>query len=139
MINIEKEIAEKIVKANSSSTTKLGLRFDRVVVRLLGNLRFFVEQTNSNQKIILMTISAPIKLATKTEKELKSKIKYLLNRKDHDQDLSISIFQNEVRLRIIEFTLNKSHKFVGLVHNPRTDPELLLDFATRWLHVTDQN
>lgn len=139
MINIEKEIAEKIVKANSSSTTKLGLRFDRVVVRLLGNLRFFVEQANANQKIILMTISAPIKLATKTEKELKSKIKDLLNRKDHDQDLSFSIFQNEVRLRIMEFQLNKSHKFVGLVHNPRTDPELLLDFATRWLHVAYQN
>jgi len=132
MTNIEKQIAEKIARANGLSVTKLGLRFDKVVVRLLGDLRTYVEQANVKEKTVFMTITAPIKLAVKTEYELEAKIKDFLDSKNRIRDRSITIFQNEVRLRIVESSSKQSDKFVGLVHNPGTDSKLLLDLATQW-------
>ena len=43
MGNIEREIAETIARAGGRRLTTLGLRFDRVVVRVVGGLRSFAE------------------------------------------------------------------------------------------------
>ena len=49
----------------------------------------------------------------------------------------MTVFQNEVQLRIIESSAKRNHKFVGLVHNPGTNPTLLLDLATQRLLAED--
>lgn len=49
----------------------------------------------------------------------------------------MTVFQNEVQLRIIESPSKRNHKFVGLVHNPGTNPTMLLDLATRRLTEAD--
>jgi|SRR5277367_2949862 len=133
MTNIEKQIADKIVRSNGLSVTELGLRFDKVVVRLLGNLRTFVERASLKEETIVMTITAPIRLSSKTEHELEAQIMDFLDSKNRSRDRRITIFQNEVRLRIVESSSKQSAKFVGLVHNPGTDSKLLLDLATQWL------
>ena len=69
MIQIEKQIANEIAKANGVSVTKLGLRFDKVVVRLLGNIRIAIEQEVPKKVTVIMTITAPIRLPAKTEYE----------------------------------------------------------------------
>ena len=43
MASIEKQIASEIAKANEVNIIKLGLRFDKVVIRLLGNIRMGIE------------------------------------------------------------------------------------------------
>jgi hypothetical protein len=133
MTNIERQIADSIAKANGLSLTKLGLRFDKVVVRLIGNLKTFVEQVNLNDRIVLLTITAPTKLAAKTEHQLKGQIKDFLDSGILDSDRRITIFQNSVYLRIVGRSSKQAVKFVGLVHNPGTDAELLLKLASQWL------
>ncbi len=136
MKNIEKQLADEIARASGLSVTKLDLRFDKVVVRLLGNLRTFVERANLKKEVILMTITAPIKLAAKTEDELEAQIKDFLDSKSRSRDRRITVFGNEVRLRIVESSSKQSERFVGLVHNPSTNSKLLLDLATQWLNDT---
>ena len=113
MTNIEKQIADKIVRSNGLSVTELGLRFDKVVVRLLGNLRTFVERASLKEETIVMTITAPIRLSSKTEHELEAQIMDFLDSKNRSRDRRITIFQNEVRLRIVESSSKQSDKFIA--------------------------
>ena len=137
MANIDRQIANEIAAASGLSVTKLGLRFDKVVVRLNGCLRSCVELA-SPQRTVFMTITAPIKLPGKTQHELEAIIRESLDCKSHIGDREMTVFQNKVRLRIIESFSKRHHKFVGLVHNPGTDPIMLLDLATHW-HMEAKN
>jgi len=131
--NIEKQIADRIAKANGLKVTKLGLRFDKVVVELLGNVRAYVERTIQKEETVIMTITAPIKLAAKTGHELERRIKDFSDSGNRGRDRRMTIFQNEIRLRIVRSSSKQSAKFVGLVHNPGTDSKLLLDLTAQWL------
>src|SRR5258705_10567803 len=121
MAQIEKLIANEIAKANGVSVTKLGLRFDKVVVRLLGNIRIAIEQEVSKKATVIMTITAPIKLPAKTEYELIGKINDFLASGIQHQDSELIIFQNELRFRIVKPSSQQTNKFVVLVHNPVID------------------
>lgn len=136
MVNIDKQIADAIAKASELTITKLGLRFDKVVVRLLGNIRTSIEQVAPNGKTILFTITAPIRLPAKTEYKLVEEIGYLSGSMTRHRDRVLTISQNNVRLRIVKTSSKKALKFIGLVHNSTTDSKLLLDLATRWLTQT---
>ena len=132
MTQIKKLIANEIAKANGMSVTKLGLRFDKVVVRLLGNIRIAIEQEVPKKMTVIMTITSPIRLPAKTEYELIGKINDFLESGIQYQDSVLTIFLNEVRFRIVKSSL-KQPKFIGLVHNPDIDPKLLLNLAAQWL------
>jgi hypothetical protein len=133
MTQIDKRIANEIAKANGVTVAKLGLRFDKVVVRLLGGIRIAIEQEVSKEVTFMMTITAAIKLPAKTEYELIGKINDFLGSGIQHQDSILTIFQNEVRLRIVKSSSKQTTKFVGLVHNPDIDSKLLLDLAAQWL------
>jgi len=133
MVQIEKLIATEIAKANGLSVSKLGLRFDRVVVQLLGNIRAAIEQEVPGKIVVIMTITAPIKLPGKTEHELIGKIKNFLEPGIQQQDSALTIFQNEVQLRFVESSPKQNTRFIGLVHNPNIDAKMLLDLAAQWL------
>lgn len=133
MTNIEKEIANRIAKANGLSITRLGLRFDKVVIRLCENLRVYAEQEIPKGETVVMTLTAPIKLPAKTEVEIKRQIKDFVGSGIRHADRTVTIFQNTIRLRIIGPSLKQPIKFVGFVHNPGSDPKQLLDLANQWL------
>src|SRR3954447_24111475 len=84
--NIDRQVAEEIVAANGLSVTKLGLRFDKVVVRLLGSVRACVEGANPKGKTVLMTITAPIELPGRTQHELEAIIRESLDCKGIIED-----------------------------------------------------
>ena len=77
MANIERDIGEQILRGSGLSAAKLGLRFDRVVVAVLGELRSFSDAATSSGAAILVTISAPIRLPAKTVEALKREISAL--------------------------------------------------------------
>jgi len=52
----EKELALKILRAGGTSPSKLGLRFDRVVIGVLGDLRSFVEVATPETLSVIVTI-----------------------------------------------------------------------------------
>ena len=133
MSNIEKKIADEIAKANGLTVTKLGLRFDKVVVRLLGNLRASVERAVPIGETVIVTITAPIKLPAKTAYELERLIKDFLKSSIRHQDRRVTIFHNEICLRVVVSSSKRAAKLIGFVHNPGTDSKLLLNLAAQWI------
>ena len=135
LANIEKEIADAILSANGLSASKLGLRFDRVVVRVFGDLRSFAEAATPEGVTVLVTISAPIRLPAKTVNELKREIGAGLSADIPHGDQSATFHGNAVRMRLLEHSSNGTPKLIGFVHNPDSDPRRLLDLAERWLRA----
>ena len=133
MSNIEKKIADEIAKANGLTVTKLGLRFDKVVVRLLGNLRASVERAVPIGETVIVTITAPIKLPAKTAYELERLVKDFLESRIRHQDRRVTIFHNEISLRVVASSSKRAAKLIGFVHNPGTDSKLLLNLAAQWI------
>jgi hypothetical protein len=130
---IDKEIAEKIAKENGLTIAKLGLRFDKVVVQLLSNLRNSVSNNIPKDTTVLLTITAPIKLPSKTEFELYKRILDSLNSEVRHKDQKSTVFQNKICIRTIDVPINQAMNFVGFVHNPGCDSKQLLDLAAYWL------
>ena len=75
---MDRGIAEEIARAGGTSVSKLGLRFDRVVVRILDDLSRFTERAAPANRCVLVTISAPIRLPARTERVLEQEIDALL-------------------------------------------------------------
>ena len=132
MRNIEKEIAEDILRDSGASVTTFGLRFDRVAVRVLGALRVSVETAPGATDAILVTLTAPIRSPARTVEQLKRETGALSSTSGR-ADRSFGIQGNLARIRRIEPGLEGPAKFIGFVHDPDLDPDPLLDLAERWL------
>jgi hypothetical protein len=130
---IDKNIAEKMAKDNGLTIAKLGLRFDKTVVQLLSSLRNAVSKHIPPSTVVLLTITAPIKLPSKTEFELCQQIETALTLAMRHQSHESIVFQNKVSIRLIDVPVGQAEKFVGFVHNPDRDPKQLLDLASTWL------
>jgi hypothetical protein len=135
LANVEKEIAGEILKASGLSAAKLGLRFDRVVGRVLGDLRAFAGGPAPTDRTVLVTVSAPIRLPAKTVEALRVEIRALLSAGRLGEDRRAAVLGNEVRLRLVETAPGRSLRLIGFVHNPDSEPKLLLDLAEQWLRA----
>jgi len=134
--NLEKDIAGEILRANALSAARLGLRFDRVVQRVLGDLRSFAETRTNPDQTVLVTISAPIRFPAKTVDELTRSISALLATGNPREDRTATLHGNAVRLRLVEHPPTLVPRLIGFVHNPDSAPQVLLDMAERWLRQT---
>jgi hypothetical protein len=134
--NVEKRIAGEIASSRGLGIAKLGLRFDRVFVRLLGDLRTFAESALPGELIVLISITAPIRQPDKTAAVLKRKIELLLAASIFGRDQKMTVHQNEVRMRLVNSATKQAPKLIGFVHNPDTSSKLLLDLAGEWLLST---
>lgn len=130
---IDKDIAEKIATGNGLSLAKLGLRFDKVVVRLLSDLRRSVSADIPGGVVVLLTISAPIKLPAKTELALCTQIREVVKSGTKNNHHASVVFQNNISIRVIHVPIQHTEKVVGFVHNPGCDSKRLLDLAEDWL------
>jgi hypothetical protein len=135
LANPEKELALKILYAGGTSPAKLGLRFDRVVLAVLAELRSFVEAATPETLAVLVTISAPIRLPAKTVSDLKTNITARLAAGTRQPDSSAILHGNSVRIRLLEHSTKAPIRLIGFVHNPDSAPERLLDLAEDWLRA----
>jgi hypothetical protein len=131
--NIEKENADQILKVDGLTASRAGLRFDRVVVGMLGALRSYAEETAPDGVTVLVTISAPIRVPAKTADALKQDIKALIASRMDGVSHAATVSGNSVQLRIFRKGSDRTPKLIGFVHNPGSNPALLLDMAERWL------
>ena len=125
------DIAEQILRANSLRASGLGLRFDRVALSLLADLRAFAEAEAPAGVSVLATVTAPIRLPARTVAELKREIGELLSAGSPREDWCGVVHGNAIRLRPL--AIEADLKFVGFVHNPSSPSAALLDLAERWL------
>ena len=66
MANVERDIAEAVLAGSGLTPAKLGLRFDRVVGRVLGDLRAFADGAAPAGVTLVVTVTAPIRQPAKT-------------------------------------------------------------------------
>ena len=117
--------------------TKPRLRFDKVVVRLLEHLRATLGATVPDGMCVLLTITAPIRLPSKTAAALEDSIQTLLRKGSSPRDHKATILGNRVRIRLSSVESERAPKVIGFVHNADSDPLVLLNMTREWLDLID--
>jgi hypothetical protein len=104
------------------------LRFDRVALGFVAGLQGVFRGSVPDGKTVILTITAPIKLASKTAKALEDRIRIHLARRSAPPDLRDTIHGNQIRVRIAKGG-SGGRKVIGFVHNPDSHPDLLLNIT----------
>jgi hypothetical protein len=120
------------IRKQGGSRTKPRLRFDKVAIRLLEQLQAGLHEAVPDGVIVLVSVTAPIRLAAKTEAVLQEKARALLMRRLGEPSERGTINSNQIRIRVVRTDARPASKVIGFVHNPETDPQVLFD-ATRSL------
>ena len=113
------------------------LRFDKVAIRLIQEVRDALQASVPDGTAVVVTVSAPIRLASKTAAAIAEVGRELL--RERRVEARRIIHDNAVRIRVIKGARGAA-KVAGFVHNKETRPELLIGaseallagFATRW-------
>ncbi len=113
--------------------TRLGLRLDQVVIRVLDDLRRCVDARATQDLTVVLTLTAPIRRPSKLVVALEREIAELLKSDAGGLERSAFLDGNRVELRLVEHAPGRGHKLVGLVHNSDVDPARLLALAEQWL------
>jgi hypothetical protein len=84
---------------------------------------------------VLLTITAPIRLPSKTAAALEDKIQTLLRRGSPGRDDKDTIHGNRVQIRLLRDESERAPKMIGFVHNSDSDPLLLLNMTRELLEL----
>lgn len=126
-IAIEVVASMEIGLRRREGATKPRLRFDRVALRLIRDLQVALCESVPDGHTIVFTVTAPIRLASKTVAALADEIRSRLARRTGRLELDETINGNQVRARLVEDVSGRASKVIGFVHNPDSDhPEVLL-------------
>jgi hypothetical protein len=109
------------------------LRFDKVATRLIEHLQAAARETVPDGTTVLLTITAPIRLPAKTAVSLEEKLRTLLGRRSQGRDVKDTIHGNRVLIRLLRDESSRAPKMIGFVHNPDSDPRLLLNLTRELL------
>jgi hypothetical protein len=105
------------------------LRSDKVATRVVERLQAALAEAVPDGMTVLVTITAPIRVPAKTAAILEDEIRALLKRKSLRRDVIDTIHGNRVRIRLLKDQSARVPKLIGFVHNPDTDPRLLLEMG----------
>ena len=113
----------------------LPLRFDKVATRLIDRLQATLGETVPYGMTVLLTITAPIRLPSRTAAALEDKIQTLLGRGSPGRDKEDTIRGNRVQIRLLRHESERAPKMIGFVHNSDSDPLLLLNMTRELLEL----
>lgn len=140
--------------------TKPRLRFDRVALGLVERLRAALSAFVPDGEAVVVTVIAPIRLPAKTAAALESTVRDGLARRSAQLEIKDTIYGNQIRVRLMKGVSRRMPKVIGFVHNPDSDPDVLLGLTQsllqhigaaadrrppetftgdRWLVVADEN
>jgi hypothetical protein len=117
------------------NAAKPRLRFDKVVTRLIERLQATLGDTVPDGVTVLLTITAPIRLPSKTVASLEGKIQTLLGRGSPGREEKDTIHGNRVQIRLLRGESERAPKMIGFVHNSDTDPRLLFNMTRGLLEL----
>src|SRR6202521_2620615 len=117
------------------NAAKPRLRFDKVATRLIARLQAALGETVPVGMTVLLTITAPIRLPSKTTASLEDKIQILLGRGSPGRDEKHTIYGNRVQIRLLRDGSERAPRMIGFVHNSDTDPLLLLEMTRELLEL----
>ena len=102
------------------------LRFDKVALRLIGNLKAALSEAVPDGTAVIFTVTAPILLPAKTISALESRIRDCLARRPAQVEVKDTICGNQIRVRLVKGASRRMSKVIGFVHNSDSDPDVLL-------------
>ncbi|MGB6942375.1 MAG: hypothetical protein WBE37_08280 [Bryobacteraceae bacterium] len=97
-------------------------------------LRATLSETVPDGTTVLLTITAPIHLPSKTAASLEDKIKTLIERGSPVRDVD-TIHGNCVQIRVLRDESERAPKLIGFVHNSDSDPRQVLGMARELLQL----
>ncbi|MDQ2859314.1 MAG: hypothetical protein M3T55_01005 [Pseudomonadota bacterium] len=122
--------------AARGALTKPRLRLDRVAVGLVGRLQAALSASVPDGEAVILTVTAPIRLPSKTAGELQGKIGDWLARRSAPAEIKETIGGNRIRVCFVKGVSRRMPKVIGLVHNPDSDPDVLLGLTqSLLLHI----
>ena len=117
------------------NAAKPRLRFDKVATRFIERLQATLGDTVPDGMTVLLTITAPIRLPSKTAASLEDKIQTLLGRGSPGRDEKETVHGNRVQIRLLRDEAERAPKMIGFVHNSDSDPLLLLNMTRELLEL----
>ena len=108
------------------------LRFDKVATRLIDRLRASVADAVPDGTTALVTVTAPIRLASKTTAALEATIRPIRNQTHR-------IHGNRIDVRILRHGLADLPRAVALVHNADSNPLVLFEMTRELLELLQAN
>lgn len=103
---------------------KIRLRFDGVVLRLVGGRQAALANVVPDGEAVIFTITAPIRRPARTAEALDA-----LVREDRPRDRREVVHGNQVRIRRLTDVPPGAPKVLGFVHNPASDADVILALA----------
>ena len=110
------------------------LLFDRVARRFIDELRATLGDV-AGHRLVIVTHTAPIRMPGRTGAELAQKVFDLLQSTTAGVDASAAICGNDIRIRILDGHRVDRGAVVVFIHNPKTDPAVLLDVSESLLEA----
>jgi hypothetical protein len=103
----------------------------------MGRLRATFGKTVPDGMTVVLALTAPIRLPSKTAGSLEDRIQTLLGRGSPpiNRDEKSTIHGNRVRIRFLRDASGRAPKLIGFVHNSDSDPRLLLNMTRELLGV----
>ena len=101
------------------------------------HLQAALGQTVPDGTIVLLAITAPIRVASKTASALEAKIQTLLRCGSPRHDVKEAILGNRVQIRFWKGQSGLSPKVIGFVHNSGSNPRQLLDMTCEFLDLAN--
>ena len=120
---------------DQGNVAKPRLRFDKVATKLIERLQATLDETVPDGMTVLLTITAPIRLPSKTAAALDGKTLTLLGRESQTRDEKITIHGNRVQIRVLRGAFERAPKMIGFVHNPDTEPVPLFSMTGELLRA----
>jgi hypothetical protein len=121
----ERDILDRIRAAG------IRLRFDKVVLRLVGGLQDALNEVVPSGRAIIFTVTAPIRAPAKTAATLE---KFAIEGNGDGERIE-TIHGNRVRIRWLTNVSPGSPRVLGFVHDQGINAGLILDLAAERLSV----
>ncbi|HZR25104.1 MAG TPA: hypothetical protein VFA59_16030 [Vicinamibacterales bacterium] len=100
------------------------MRFDKVATRVVERLKTDLHDAVPSGTTVLITITAPIRLASKTTAAVKLKARSMLEASQ--SDARMTVHGNRIRIRVVHNGRKRAPKVLAAVHNPDVDTRKLL-------------
>jgi hypothetical protein len=130
-----KRIAVSVATLDRRFVEKPHLRFDRVALRLVRRLRDALSEAVPDGETVILTVTAPIRLPGRTAAELEGKIRTCLAPGSWAAEIKDTVHGNGIRLRLVKHGFRPAPKLVGFVHNPESDPGVLMDLTSTLIEI----
>ena len=128
-----RQIAEAVAAIGGVTVAELGLRFDRVAVRVLDRLQRGADAGPHADVSVALTLTAPVRAPGKTAEALQQESGALLRTGCPGDERSLDVHGNRAELRLLSHPPGREPKVLGFVHNPGSDAATILALAERWL------